>query len=206
MTNVPESALDERAFSPDPIVQFKIWYEESVATNAKWYDAMALATSTRQGRPSVRMVLLKHFDELGFVFYTNYNSRKGRDLAGNSAAALVFSWPILGRQVRIEGSVEKIPPADSDAYFRTRDRDSQISAHASSQSDPVASREELDSRFRELKRKFEGKDVPRPQHWGGFRLRPDRIEFWHEGYARLNDRIVYTRNEDGRWRIARLQP
>jgi pyridoxamine 5'-phosphate oxidase len=152
------------------------------------------------------MVLLKHVDAEGFVFYTNYKSQKGKELAKNPRASLVFYWEELHRQVRIEGTVNKVSPEESDAYFQTRPRESQISAHASSQSEVIGNREELDRRFEELQKKFDGQPVPRPLHWGGYRLKPTRIEFWQSGYARLNDRIVYELQKDGSWKMKRLAP
>jgi pyridoxamine 5'-phosphate oxidase len=152
------------------------------------------------------MVLLKHVDAEGFVFYTNYESRKGRELASNPAAALVFHWAELERQVRIEGSVEKVSPGESDAYFPTRPRESQIGAHVSAQSEVIGSREELDRRFQELQKQCEGRPIPRPSYWGGYRLKPTRIEFFQSRSARLNDRILYERQKDGTWVMKRLAP
>jgi pyridoxamine 5'-phosphate oxidase len=198
--------LSEKNLSPDPITQIQRWFEEARDAYVVQLDAMALATATRDGKPSVRMVLLKSFDENGFVFYTNYGSQKGKELAENPRASLVFYWEELHRQVRIDGTVSKVSPEESDAYFQTRPRESQISAHASAQSEVIGSRDELDRRFEELQRKFEGQPVPRPAHWGGYRLKPTRIEFWQSGYARLNDRIVYELQKDGNWKLKRLAP
>ena len=200
------SQLLEKDLDPDPIKQFQHWFEEALATNALQLDAMALATATRDGKPSVRMVLLKSFDANGFVFYTNYESRKGKELASNSAAALVFHWPEVERQVRIEGSVEKVSPEESDIYFQTRPRESQIGSHVSAQSEPIGSREELDRRFQELQKQYEGRPISRPPYWGGYRLKPNRIEFFQSRFARLNDRILYERQEDGSWVMKRLAP
>lgn len=166
---------------------------------------VALATADPQGRPSVRMVLLRGADERGFVFYTNYNSRKGRELTGNPRAALCFHWATLDEQIRIEGTVERLPPEESDAYFSSRPRGSQLGAWASDQSAVLPSREALEQRYREIERRFEGDAVPRPPFWGGFRLKPDRIEFWYGRPDRLHDRVVYVRDGDA-WRIERLYP
>jgi pyridoxamine 5'-phosphate oxidase len=167
---------------------------------------MILSTASSDSKPSARIVLLKHVDAEGFVFYTNYNSRKGRELADNPVAALVFFWPALDCQVRVEGPVAKLAAGESDAYFRTRPRDGQLSSLTSNQSEIVGSRAELDNRFEELRREYEGKPIPRPVHWGGYRLRPDRIEFWQTRFARMNDRVLYELESDGRWSIRRLAP
>jgi pyridoxamine 5'-phosphate oxidase len=198
--------LLEKDLSSNPIQQFHRWFDEARAANVSQLDAMALATATKDGKPSVRMVLLKSFDENGFVFYTNYKSRKGKELASNPAAALVFHWPEVERQVRIEGSIEKVSPEESDAYFQTRPRESQIGAHVSVQSEVVGSREELDSRFEELQRQYEGRPIPRPSYWAGYRLKPTRMELFQSRYARLNDRILYELRRDGSWTMKRLAP
>lgn len=196
----------EKDLDPNPIGQFHCWFEEARAANVLQLDAMALATTTQEGKPSVRVVLLKSFDANGFVFYTNYDSRKGKELASNPAAALVFHWPEVERQVRIEGSVEKVSPEESDIYFQTRPRESQIGSHVSAQSEPIGSREELDRRFQELQKQYEGRPIPRPPYWGGYRLKPTRIEFFQSRFARLNDRILYERQKDGTWVMKRLAP
>jgi pyridoxamine 5'-phosphate oxidase len=168
-------------------------------------EAAAVATASNDGAPSVRMVLVKHADEGGFIFYTNYESRKARELAVNPAAALLFYWDPLGRQVRIEGPVAKVSAEESDRYFETRPRGGQIGAHASEQSRPVESREALDRRVAELTARYEGQPVPRPAWWGGFRLRPESYEFWQNRDHRLHDRIHYRPGVEG-WEIERLQP
>ncbi len=201
-----EAALDERAVDPDPVVQFNRWFAEACAAGVKNPDAMTLATVTEGGRPAARVVLLKRADAKGFVFYTNYRSRKGRDLAGNSSAALVFYWPALDRQVRVEGRVVKISRAESDRYFQRRPRESQIGALASPQSEEVGSRGELERRFEEIRRRYQGKAIPRPHYWGGYRLQPSLLEFWLSRPARMHDRVRYERRRDGRWRVARLAP
>jgi pyridoxamine 5'-phosphate oxidase len=166
---------------------------------------MALATATPDGAPSVRMVLLKGVDELGFVFYSNYASRKGRELAANPRAALLFHWDALGRQVRVEGRVQRVGREQSEAYFRTRPRGAQVAALASRQSEPVESREALDARFAALETAHAGREVPLPEDWGGFRLEPDVFEFWQHRDDRLHDRLRYRR-EGSRWAVERLQP
>jgi len=206
MTGSDFPPLLEADVDRDPIKQFQRWYDEALAAKVSEPETMALATATKDGVPSVRMILLKHFDAEGFVFYTNYKSRKGREIAENPLASVVFHWPELDRQVRIEGWVEKISGEESDAYFETRPCESQISAHASAQSEVIGSRAELDRRFEELQKEYEGRPVPRPAHWGGYRLRPTRIEFWQARFARLNDRILYELQADGRWVMKRLAP
>jgi len=168
-------------------------------------NAMTLATATKDGKPSARIVLLKMADERGFTFFTNYQSRKGRELAENPRAALIFYWETLGRQVRVEGVVEKMPAEESDAYFNSRPLENKLSSMASPQSEP-ATREELDRRYEQLQRQYARGPVPRPEHWGGYRVHPERIEFWQRRFARLNDRVSYERQKDGSWKIMRLAP
>jgi pyridoxamine 5'-phosphate oxidase len=206
MSDLNPPLLLEKNLDSHPITQFEHWFDEALAAKISQAESMTLATATKRGVPSARMVLLKHVDAQGFVFYTNYNSQKAKELAENPHASFVFYWEELHRQVRIEGTVSKVSPEESDAYFQTRPRESQISAHASAQSEVIGSRDELDRRFEELQRKFEGQAVPRPPHWGGYRLKPTRIEFWQSGYARLNDRIVYELQKDGGWKMKRLAP
>lgn len=169
-------------------------------------DAMTLATVSAQGRPHARTVLLKRAGEAGFVFYTNYESRKGGDLAANPRAALCFFWRTLRRQVTVEGAVHKLEAAESDAYFASRNRRAQLGAWASEQSRPLASREVLESRFRQVEADYEGEEVPRPPHWGGYCLVPDQIEFWAPGEGRLNERERYVRDADGNWHFELLYP
>jgi pyridoxamine 5'-phosphate oxidase len=198
--------LDDHILDADPVKQFTRWYQDAVAAHIPEPDAMTLATANRDGIPSARMVLLKKADEHGFVFFTNYNSRKGQDMLQDPRAALVFFWPGIQRQVRVEGTVSRLPANESDSYFATRPRESQLSSLTSLQSKPIASREDLDKRFEELKLQFEGKPIPRPSHWGGYRVQPLAMEFWQSRFARMNDRILYTRQQSGRWVQTRLQP
>ena len=199
-------SIDEQTVDRDPLNLFHDWFNDAKATGMRLPEAMTLATSTPGGKPSARLVLLKQADEAGFVFYTNYNSIKARELDANPQAALVFYWPQLERQVRVEGMVEQTSADESDAYFKTRPRESQIGALASPQSEVVASREVLEQRFRELEGLYEGREVGRPAHWGGYRLQPERIEFWKGRPSRLHDRILYERQADGNWTIKRLAP
>jgi pyridoxamine 5'-phosphate oxidase len=189
----------------DPIARFHRWYAQACGGRMAQPDAMALATADAKGRPSVRMVLLKHADDAGFVFYTNARSRKGRELHANARAALVFHWQHLGRQVRVEGAVRPVPVADADAYWATRPRASQLAACASEQSVPLASRAQLLARWRALDRRYRGVAVPRPPHWIGYRVVPETIEFWTHREHRLHDRERFTRTRRG-WKQTRLQP
>ena len=189
----------------EPFAPFARWFELA-ATSEGLAETMVLATATPDGRPSVRAVLLKGFDERGFVFYTNFESRKAEELSANPHAALCFHWKSLQRQVRVEGSVSVVSDAEADAYFHSRPRDSQIGAWASEQSRPVAERAELERRFTEYSRQFaEQQQIPRPAYWSGFRVMPERVEFWQERPFRLHDRVLFTR-EGQRWRKQRLFP
>jgi pyridoxamine 5'-phosphate oxidase len=180
----------------DPFQLFDAWFAEAQASEPNDPNAMALATADEQGRPSVRIVLLKAHGPDGFVFYTNQHSRKGGELARNPRAALLFHWKTLRRQVRIEGKVSLVSSEKADAYFATRSRDSQLGAWASDQSSPLASRAEFEKRYEEMKAKFEGRDVPRPPHWGGFSVAPETIEFWTDRAHRLHERRLFTRDGD----------
>jgi pyridoxamine 5'-phosphate oxidase len=191
--------------SEDPIALFDAWYAEARTTEINDSNAVALATADAEGRPSVRMVLLKGHGPDGFVIYTNRESRKAGDLAVNRYAALLFHWKSLRRQVRIEGPVTLVSDAESDAYFASRGRDSQLGAWASDQSRPLDSRETFERRFAEMQARFEGGDVPRPPHWGGYRIAPDRIELWQDRAHRLHERRLFTR-EDGGWSEGLLFP
>ena len=197
--------LREQDVDPDPLRQFLRWFDEARAAGLELPEAVVLATATRSGAPSARMVLLKGADERGFVFYSGYGSRKGRELAANPSAALLFYWHPLGRQVRIEGVVDRTGPEESDAYFRTRPAQSRLSAAASPQSEVIASREELEARVEELAGVHPARDVPRPEDWGGFRLAPRIYEFWQHRDDRLHDRLRYRRDGDA-WVVERLGP
>lgn len=201
------SALTKNNIDANPIRQFQTWFDEVRASGVSEQDAtsMTLATAAKDGRPSARVVLLKSFDDRGFVFYTNYHSRKARELSENPSACLLFYWSELWRQVRIEGDIEKISTAESEEYFQSRPLGSRLGAWASNQSEVVETREILESRFAELQERF-GADVPRPEHWGGYRLRPNSIEFWQGRDNRLHDRLRYRVKEDGTWSIERLEP
>jgi pyridoxamine 5'-phosphate oxidase len=188
----------------DPLAQFRLWYEEAAAATTA-PDAAALATATPDGRPSARVVLVKRADERGFAFHTNLESRKGGELAANPRAALLFHWRELGRQVRVEGAVERVSDAEADEYFRTRPVGSRVAAWASPQSRPLADRAELEQWYREAEARFAGGDVPLPPHWGGFRVVPDVYEFWQHGEHRLHDRVRYER-DGAAWRQTRLAP
>jgi len=198
--------LDENLIDRNPIELFRRWFSDAIAAGLPLPEAMTLATSTAEGKPSARVVLLKQIDENGFVFFTNYQSSKAHDLDNNPQAALVFYWPQLERQVRVEGKVTRTSPVESDKYFRTRPRESQIGALASPQSEVLSSREVLQKRAEELERIYDGREIERPAHWGGYRLTPDRIEFWKGRIGRLHDRILYEHQRDGSWTISRLAP
>ncbi|HKC77199.1 MAG TPA: pyridoxamine 5'-phosphate oxidase [Gaiellaceae bacterium] len=200
-----EAELRRADLAADPLEQFRSWYAEAAAA-LDVPEAVALATATSDGAPSVRMVLLKGFDERGLVFYSHYTSRKGRELEANPQAALLFHWRPLGRQVRIEGTVERVSAEESDAYFATRPRDAQVGALASRQSDPLGSRAELYERLAELEGDLGGGPVSRPPTWGGFRLIPVAWEFWQHGESRLHDRFRYEREPAGGWSATRLFP
>jgi pyridoxamine 5'-phosphate oxidase len=189
----------------DPIERFQDWFREAEQAGVEVPEAMTLATASADGAPSARMVLLKGADADGFVFYSGYVSRKAGELEQNPRAALVFYWRPLGKQVRVEGRVEQVSEAESSEYFATRPRGSQLAAWASQQSHPLESREELERRYAELEREYEGREVPRPPHWGGFRLRPDAIEFWEHRENRLHERTCYTRAREG-WHAQLLSP
>ncbi|HYY64907.1 MAG TPA: pyridoxamine 5'-phosphate oxidase [Gaiellaceae bacterium] len=191
--------------SHDPFERFRAWFREAEQASVQVPEAMTLATASPDGAPSARMVLLKGSDENGFVFYTGYESRKAGELEENPRAALVIYWQRLGKQVRVEGSVERVSEAESAAYFASRPRGSQLAAWASQQSRPLESREELERRYAELEREYEGRGIPLPPHWGGYRLRPDAIEFWEHRENRLHDRIRYTRVREG-WDLELLSP
>ncbi len=223
------TGLRRKDLDSDAIVQFQRWFDQATGARAsgrvrKFFvnlyksllmirsaelldmNAMTLATADRQGRPSVRTVLLKGLDSRGFIFYTNYNSRKGHELQENPEAALVFYWPDLERQVCVAGQVTKVPVAESEAYFRTRPRGSRIGAWASDQSSVVRDRQELEEKWKQFEKRYPGEQVPCPAHWGGYVLKPMRMEFWQGRPNRLHDRFRYTRKPDDSWLIERLSP
>lgn len=198
--------LDEKNVDRDPIAQFRHWFDDAIASGSRLPESMTLATATPGGKPSARVVLLKQVDEAGFVFYTNYRSAKAKELETNPQAALVFYWVGLDRQVRVEGTVARVSSEESDQYFSTRPRASQLGALVSPQSEIIAGREVLEERLRELEKIYENREVKRPEHWGGYRLTPERIEFWQNRPGRLHDRIVYNLKPNGEWTIQRLAP
>jgi pyridoxamine 5'-phosphate oxidase len=200
-----QAVLSEDQVADDPMVQFTAWFEQALKAEVNEPNAMTVATVGSDGRPSARIVLIKHFDERGFTWYTNYDSQKGKQLSANPFAALLFFWSELERQVRIEGRVELTSPEESDKYFHSRPLNSRLSAIASHQSAPIAGRAALEQNYEAVARQY-GEEPPRPQHWGGYRLIPERIEFWQGRRSRFHDRIVYTRQEDGSWTRQRLQP
>ncbi|MBM0742396.1 pyridoxamine 5'-phosphate oxidase [Phormidium sp. CLA17] len=203
--NYTRQSLLEADIHPDPIQQFQIWFNQAVTANLLEPNAMTLATASTSGTPSARIVLLKGVDERGFVFYTNYNSQKGQELISNPQAALVFLWGELERQVRIAGAVEKIADQETEMYFHSRPKSSQLGAWASEQSQVIPNREVLEQRLADLDQEYQNQDVPRPAHWGGFRVVPHAIEFWQGRPSRLHDRLRYQFEADN-WMIERLSP
>ena len=206
MDALSDRPLRAEDLDPDPQALFSRWFEEACEHGAFEPEAMALATSTPQGAPSVRMVLNKGFDQRGFVFFTNYGSRKGAELQANPRAALLFHWPELGRQVRVEGTVARVPRPETEAYARGRSRASQLSALASPQSRPVESREWLEREVQALQSRYGDKELPVKEGWGGYRLEPAAWEFWQHRPNRLHDRFLYLPRKDGGWRVERLGP
>jgi len=199
------AGLTESDISLDPIEQFRRWFDAALAADLHEPNAMTVATATPGGHPSARVVLLKGLDERGFVFYTNYEGRKATDLENNPRCALLFYWGELERQVRVEGTAYRVSGEESDAYYASRPRGSRLGALASEQSQPVEGRGVLERRLRELEKEYEGREVPRPQYWGGYRVAPEAIEFWQGRENRLHDRLIYRRDNGG-WTIERLQP
>jgi pyridoxamine 5'-phosphate oxidase len=199
------AGLDKADVDHDPVVQFQVWFENAIDADLHEPNAMILATATTDGKPSARTVLLKGYDERGFVFYTNYEGRKAGELETNPECALLFYWGELERQVRVEGTVSRISEQESDEYFASRPRGSRLGAWASQQSQPVEDRSVLEERIKALETEYERREIPRPPFWGGYRVEPEEIEFWQGRESRLHDRLVYRR-EDGAWRIERLQP
>jgi pyridoxamine 5'-phosphate oxidase len=199
--------LHKATVDPDPFLQFHKWFTDAQATDLIEPEAVTLATATTDGRPSARMVLMKGFDEQGFVFYTNYGSRKGQELTANPWAALVFWWPVLHRQVRIEGPVSQVAAEESDAYFASRPNGSRLGAWVSQrQSEVINGRFVLEERLQSLQAQFETAEIPRPPYWGGYRVQPLSFEFWQGGVDRLHDRLRYTRQADTSWLMERLSP
>ena len=205
-SNLRLIGLDENEINRDPIRQFQSWLNDALEAHVPLAEAMTLATATPDGRPAARMVLLKQVDHDGFVFFTNYRSAKARQLDANPYAALVFYWNQLERQVRVEGGVERTSEQESREYFQTRPRESQIGAWASEQSEVISGRDVLEQRARELEGLYCDKEIDCPEYWGGYRLKPERIEFWKGRLGRLHDRILYQRQPDGTWTISRLAP
>lgn len=197
--------LEEKDVLPDPIKQFERWWNDALKSSPDEVNAMTLATCNKEGKPSARTVLLKGINDDGFVFYTNYNSRKGKEITANPFVALLFFWREMERQVRIEGKVSKIGDEESNNYFNSRPVESRIGAWTSPQSEVIPNRNFLEERERELENKFKGKDIPRPDFWGGFIVVPERIEFWQGRHGRLHDRLLYTR-KNNLWKIERLAP
>jgi pyridoxamine 5'-phosphate oxidase len=200
------AGLTENELDPNPFKQFRKWLNQALEVGLPEPTAMTLATATKDGKPSARMVLLKHFDEEGFVFFTNYKSRKGRELLRNPAAALVFYWVELERQVRIIGTAKKVSHEESEQYFRTRPIGSQLAAWASKQSEILQSRQEIEKRVLELEAQYTNKEIPVPPIWGGFRIKPTEIELWQGRPNRLHDRLRYALARGGKWKIERLAP
>lgn len=203
--NIALEGLDEKTIDRDPVKQFQIWLNDAIEAKLPLPEAMTLATATPDGKPSARMVLLKQVDDDGFVFFTNYKSAKAEQLDSNPYAALVFYWARLDRQVRVEGRVVRTSAQESRDYFKSRPRESQIGAWASPQSEVISGREMLEQRARELETSYGDRDIDCPEHWGGYRLTPERIEFWKSRIGRLHDRILYERDSTG-WVISRLAP
>jgi len=198
--------LHESQINPDPFIQFQTWFTQALEAQLPEPNAMTLATTTLDGKPSARMVLLKDFDARGFVFFTNYNSRKGQELTVNPQAALVFWWAELERQVRITGLVEQVSEIESDKYFYARPANNRLGAWASNQSEVIKSREELEQRWQQFQHQYVNQEIPRPPHWGGLRVVPSEIEFWQGRPSRLHDRLLYRCGDGDIWKIERLSP
>ena len=204
--NYTRSGLQESNIDPNPFQQFALWFQQALNAQLPEPNAMTLATVSSDGQPSARIVLLKHFDKRGFVLYTNYESLKGKQLITNPQAALVFWWAELERQVRVEGTVEKVSESESDSYFHSRPQGSKIGAWVSKQSQIIESRDILDQRLVELKAQYQEQKIPRPPHWGGFRVVPQVVEFWQGRPNRLHDRLCYRLTEEDIWVVQRLSP
>ncbi|MBN9298530.1 MAG: pyridoxamine 5'-phosphate oxidase [Filimonas sp.] len=204
-TDYKQKTLNEADVANEPITQFATWWKEALASEIDEVNAMTLATASKEGIPAARIVLLKSYDDKGFVFFTNYNSHKGKEIAENPHAVLVFFWKELERQVRITGTVAKVSAADSDEYFYSRPPGSRVGAWSSPQSEVIAGREVLDANIDKYTKEFET-DIPRPEHWGGYVIQPVEVEFWQGRSNRLHDRILYTKQSDNSWKIERLAP
>ncbi|HSG31523.1 MAG TPA: pyridoxamine 5'-phosphate oxidase [Thermodesulfobacteriota bacterium] len=200
------SELLESQIDPDPIKQFEMWFKESADKGIKYPNAFALSTSTLDGKPNSRFVLLKGFDKSGFVFYTNTESVKGEEINDNPNASMVFWWDMVERQVRINGTINLVSDEEADEYFKSRPRGSQLGAWASKQSTVIENRDSIDQSYAQVEKKYEGKDIPRPPYWHGYRLRPDSIEFWQGRPDRLHDRLRYRLQKEDKWIIERLCP
>jgi pyridoxamine 5'-phosphate oxidase len=201
-----KDSLDESVVDHDPIRQFQAWFDAATEAGIPEPHAVTVATATREGRPSARVVLIRGFDDRGFTFFTNYRSRKGAEIEANPFASMVFFWQPMERQVRVEGTIVRVSEAESDAYFRSRPIGSKLGAWVSNQSGVVASRAVLESELEAIRQRFPGDEIPRPLHWGGYRVVPESIEFWQGRRSRLHDRILYGRTPEGGWRIERLSP
>ena len=205
-TEFSSAEFDESKVSSSPIKQFEKWMQEAILAEVYEPNAMTLATVDKKGQPDARVVLLRDVTIKGFSFFTNYKSKKGKEMASSKKACLNFYWQEMGRQVRILGAIEKLPASHSNEYFHSRPRESQLGAWASNQSEELENRDELLKRLAAISKKYEGKKVPRPEHWGGYRVKPTEIEFWQGRQSRLHDRVLYRKLRNGKWETLRLNP